>query len=227
MSGASFPAVTRWVVPALELVPAAPEVNIEEVAAAEVVPPSIEEIQAIRDEAHAAGYTEGLAAGHAEGMGKGYAQSQAEVRRLIAQMEGILDNFTRPLARLESEVTAALGELAVRIAGHLARRAYASDPSLLTALLAEALDAVGSATREVEVHLHPDDLKMLSTQMKSGQALPAALLTLPEGVRLIPDAALSRGDLRIHTESVRIDGCLNARLEQALEKVMQQAEGMA
>jgi len=211
-------APVRWVVPELvEPAPALPPVVVEEVEPERVVPPSLEELQAIREQAHRAGYEDGLVSGQAQGL----AQGQSEVRRLIAQIEGILDNFTRPLARLESEVAGALGGLAVRIAGHLIGRACASDPSLVAMLVAQALDMVGTSAREVEVHLHPDDVATLTAPSRD---LPQPLLTLPEGVRLVPDPALSRGDLRVHTESVRIDGTLGARLEQALERVMQQAE---
>ena len=117
-------------------------------------PPSLEEIQRIRDDARAEGWAEG----HAEGFGSG----QAELRRLAAQIEGILDNFSKPLARLENEVVAALGELAVRVAGSLVGRAYESDPTLLADLVAEAVDAVGGAGRDVEVRLHPDDIAALA-----------------------------------------------------------------
>ncbi|WP_249404404.1 FliH/SctL family protein [Stenotrophomonas sp. CFBP 13724] len=166
-------------------------------------PPTLEEIQAIQDAAE----KEGFAHGHAEG----YAQGQAEVRRVVAQMEGILDNFSRPLVRLENEAVAALGELAVRIAGTLVGRAYQTDPELLAQLVAEGVDAVGTSSRDVEVRLHPDDIAALSP-----------LLTLSPQQRLVPDAVLSRGDLRVHAESVRIDGTLEARLRGALDKVMRQ-----
>lgn len=166
-------------------------------------PPTLEEIQAIQDSAE----KEGFAHGHAEG----YAQGQAEVRRVVAQMEGILDNFSRPLVRLENEAVAALGELAVRIAGALVGRAYQTDPELLAQLVAEGVDAVGASSRDVEVRLHPDDIAALSP-----------LLALSPQQRLVPDAALSRGDLRVHAESVRIDGTLEARLRGALDKVMRQ-----
>ena len=99
------------------------ETIVAEPAAPALQPPTLEEIQAIRDAAQ----EEGFQQGHAEG----YAQGQAEVRRLTAQIEGILDNFSRPLVRLENEVVGALGELSVRIAGALISRAYEADPSLL------------------------------------------------------------------------------------------------
>lgn len=184
----------RWAAPELAPPPAPlvpqPEVHM----------PSVEEVQAIEEAAHAEGY----ARGHAEGAAAG----QAEIRRIAAQMEGILDAFTRPLARLDAEVGDALGDLAVRIAGALLGRSYAADPELLEALVREALDIAGSDHRQVELRLHPDDLAMLGPH----------LLTL-EGVRLSPDATLARGDLRLHADSVRIDGSLSARLNAALQRI--------
>lgn len=162
--------------------------------------PSVEEVQAIEE----AAYAEGYARGHAEGAAAG----QAEIRRIAAQMEGILDAFTRPLARLDAEVGDALADLAVRIAGALLGRSYAAEPELLETLVREALELAGSDHRQVELRLHPDDLSMLTPQ----------LLTL-EGVRMSADATLARGDLRLHADSVRIDGSLSARLNAALQKI--------
>lgn len=169
------------------------------------VPPTLEEIQAIQDAAYREGLERGLTEGHAEG----FAQGQAEVRRLAAQMEGILDNFSRPLDRLENEVIAALSELAVRIAGALVGRAYQTDPVLLQELATAALDAVGGAQREVELRLHPDDIAALTP-----------VLAMTAHTRLTADTSLTRGDLRVHAESVRIDGTLEARLRGALETVL-------
>jgi len=163
----------------------------------------VEEIQAIEEAARAEGY----ARGHAEGLASG----QAEIRRIIAQMEGILDAFTRPLARLDAEVTDALAELAVRIAGALLGRSYAADPTLLAALAQEALDIAGSESRHLELRLHPDDIAMLTPH------LPPL-----DGVRLVADQTLARGDLRVHADSVRINGSLEARLNAALQRIVSQ-----
>lgn len=201
--------VTRWHAPDLLAPRHAPVDEAPAVAAAPAPepippPPTLQEIQAIQDSAE----KEGFARGHAEG----FSQGQAEVRRLAAQIEGILDNFTRPLVRLENEAVAALGELAVRIAGALVGRAYQADPALLAGLVAEGIDAVGASSREVEVRLHPDDIAAVSP-----------LLVLSPSQRLVADPALGRGDLRVHAESVRIDGTLEARLRGALEVLMRQA----
>ncbi|WP_141452594.1 FliH/SctL family protein [Pseudoxanthomonas sp. z9] len=192
----------RWMAPPLDFM-------ARRDAAAEVPmlrPPSLEEIQAIEE----AAYREGLERGRAEGHAEGFAQGQNEVRRLTAQIEGILDNFSRPLDRLENEVMGALSELAVRIAGSLVGRAYQADPMLLSELASAALDAVGGTSREVELRLHPDDIAALTP-----------VLSMMPTTRLTADTSLSRGDLRVHAESVRIDGTLEARLRGALENVLQ------
>ena len=198
----SAPSPIRWM-------PAPLDVVLQAAAAAQEapppVPPTLEEIQAIQEAAYREGLERGLAEGHAEGFSHG----QAEVRRLAAQMEGILDNFSRPLDRLENEVVAALSELAVRIAGALVGRAYQTDPVLLQELATSALDAVGGAQREVELRLHPDDIAALTP-----------VLAMTPHTRLTADTSLSRGDLRVHAESVRIDGTLEARLRGALETVL-------
>ena len=192
----------RWMPAPLDVVVSA---TAPEEQAPPPVPPTLEEIQAIQDAAYREGLERGLAEGHAEG----FAQGQAEVRRLAAQMEGILDNFSRPLDRLENEVVAALSELAVRIAGALVGRAYQTDPVLLQELATTALDAVGGAQREVELRLHPDDIAALTP-----------VLAMTAYTRLTADTSLTRGDLRVHAESVRIDGTLEARLRGALETVL-------
>ena len=198
----STPSPLRWMPAPLDVVVAVPAAEQE---APPLVPPTIEEIQAIQDAAYREGLERGLAEGHAEG----FATGQTEVRRLAAQMEGILDNFSRPLDRLENEVVGALSELAVRIAGALVGRAYQTDPVLLQELATSALDAVGGAQREVELRLHPDDIAALTP-----------VLAMAPGTRLTADTSLSRGDLRVHAESVRIDGTLEARLRGALETVL-------
>lgn len=184
-------AATRWIAPGFE-----PTVQ-------EDLPrmPSVEELQAIEQ----AAYQEGFQRGHADGLATG----QSEVRRMIAQMEGILDGFTRPLARLDGEVADALADLATRIAGTLVGRAYRADPALLADLVREALDAVGSNSRDVELRLHPDDLGVLTPH-----------LSTLDGVRLTGDASLARGELRLHSESVRIDGTLDSRLRACLTAIL-------
>lgn len=197
--------VVRWNAPGLVALRAEPEPEPEPPAPAL---PSVEDLQALERAAREEGY----ARGHAEGLAAG----QAEVRRMVAQIEGVLDGFTRPLARLDGEVADALADLAVRIAGSLLGRAYQIDPTLLADLVREALETVGSDSRELELRLHNDDFGVLAPHL-------AGL----DGVRLTIDSALGRGELRLHSESVRIDGTIASRLQSVLEATLAASEARA
>ena len=209
--------VVRWLAPDLL---AQPEPVLEQEDAFELTEPdpehepepplqlpTLEEIQAIQDSAE----KEGFEQGHADG----YGQGQAEVRRLAAQIEGILDTSAGTLVRLENEVVGALGELAVRIAGALVGTRLRSRAGTAGAA-GRRSDRRRGGSREVEVRLHPDDIAAL-----------APLLNLSPAQRLVPDTSLSRGDLRVHAEAVRIDGTLEARLRGALDAVIRQTGATA
>jgi flagellar assembly protein FliH len=189
MSGAS---AVRW---------QAPDITDRTRAGASAAPgPSVADLAAIEQAAR----DEGLALGRAEGL----AQGQAEVRRLVGQLEALLQGFTRPLAELDEEVETTLAALAVRVAGALLGRAYQADPTLLAALVRTALEQAGAGAREAEVHLHPADATLLGQQAG-----------LPATIRLIGDPGLQRGELRVHTELMRLDGTLGARLDTALAEL--------
>jgi len=163
-----------------------------------VAPPAIADLEEIEKAAH----DEGFARGHAEGV----AQGQAEVRRLVAKLEGIADAFTRPLAGLDNEIEQALASLATEIAGALVRESYIADPERMAALAREAVASAGEMARHVEVRVHPEDLQMLRP-------------LLPNVSSLVPDISLSRGDVRVHAEHVRIDARLATRLKRVLDNL--------
>ena len=188
-------AAALWRVPALDA-PPPPK------------PPSIDELQRIEDAAR----KEGFEAGRREGFKAG----EAEVRKLVAQIEGVVEAMARPLGRLDDEVHAALGQMAVRIAGALLGRAYEADPELLAQLVRAAIDAVGPGQRDIELRVHPEDAKVLQPWLPQW----------PDA-RVVTDAQLARGDVRIHGDGVRIDARTDARLQAALAAVFHPMGGGA
>lgn len=188
-------AAALWRVPALDA-PPPPK------------PPSIDELQRIEDAAR----KEGFEAGRREGFKAG----EAEVRKLVAQIEGVVEAMARPLGRLDDEVHAALGQMAVRIAGALLGRAYEADPELLAQLVRTAIDAVGPGQRDIELRLHPEDAKVLQPWLPQW----------PDA-RVLHDPQLARGDVRIHGDGVRIDARTDSRLQAALAAVLNPAGGGA
>jgi flagellar assembly protein FliH len=155
------------------------------------------------EEIDRAAHEEGFARGHAEG----FAQGQADARRLAAQIAGLLDAFSRPLDALDHELQQALCELAVHVAGALVEREYRAEPALLAEFVTRSVELAAQGARSIEVRLHPEDLD--------------ALVPLLGGLdaRLKADASLARGDVRVHSDALRLDGTLASRLQSVLAQI--------
>lgn len=164
--------------------------------------PSVAVLEQIENAAREEGFTRGYA--------DGLAQGQAEVRRHLAQLAGLIDSFARPLAHLDQEVEQALATLAVRIARTLLGEAYKADPGLLADLVAEAVAVAGQGVRAAEVRMHPDDLNAVEPLL--------ALAEMPL-TRMTPDPSLARGDVRVVTEALRVDAGLDTRLQAVLARM--------
>jgi flagellar assembly protein FliH len=153
-----------------------------------------------------AAYEEGFARGHAEG----YANGSREAQAVAARISLLLEHLSRPLKDLNVEVEHALIRLVVDTARRLVNQAIALDPMLVSGAVQEAVTAVTTATREMKIFLHPDDLAMLNNNLS---------LTTDANWKLAADASLRRGDCRVVTESSQIDARMDTRqtnIERAL-----------
>jgi flagellar assembly protein FliH len=79
----------------------------------------------------------------------------------------------------------------------------------------EAATALPAATRELRVHVHPDDLALLRD-----------LGAVESHWQLLADPALARGDCRLESERSRLDARVDARLAAVVDAVLgDDAEG--
>ncbi|MFZ5757641.1 MAG: FliH/SctL family protein [Pseudomonadota bacterium] len=158
---------------------------------------------------------EGFRRGFSEGRTQGLAQAQADIRRLLAQLEGLIESLARPMAAFDRELEAAMAELAVQVAGVLVGQAYEADPELLAGLVQRAVRAAMPGARDVCVRMHPEDLAAVTPLLPANE---------PVLTRLEPDTTLTRGDVRVHTEALRLDGTLATRLQVMLASLRPAAE---
>lgn len=149
---------------------------------------------------------EGYERGRAEGRAAGLAEAQAEVTRL----RRILDHFGRPLAELGDELEQIVVHLATAVAGALVRARAAREPEIVAALAREALKGLPGSAREIELQLHPEDLAVVEPLLQERAAT----------LRLTPNPLLARGDLRVHSDVVRLDATLATRLANAAEALL-------
>jgi flagellar assembly protein FliH len=169
-------------------------------------PPTARELDELERSAHHEGFERGRAEGYAAGM--------AQARAHGEQLAVLLDRFARPLAELEGEVEHVLVNLANAVAAALLRGMAKHDPGMVAALARHAASGLPAAARDVEVILHPEDLA----------AVEKALPERDPRWRLVANPQLARGDVRVHSDSVRLDATLATRLANAAEALLEKGE---
>ncbi|MCG5535059.1 flagellar assembly protein FliH [Ectothiorhodospira mobilis] len=162
-------------------------------------------------EGYEAGRAEGREAGHREGEARGRRSGERAMRPHIQALEQLLQGLATPYAELDQAMEEELVQLAMAVARHLVRRELRTDPSAVVAVLREALGALPSAERKVRLYLHPQDARVVR------DALQVEELNRPWSV--VEDPTLSRGGVRVETDTSRVDATLETRLNAVIASV--------
>ncbi|MGH8506031.1 MAG: FliH/SctL family protein [Stenotrophobium sp.] len=150
------------------------------------------------DQLEAVAYEEGHARGYAEGLQSG----QREVREMATQLQALLEHLSQPLADIDIELEHALTQLTVKVARKLINDELQLNPKKVAGAMHEAIAALSETPRELRVHLHPEDVALLTDQLT---------LNTEAAWKLVADTSLARGDCRIVTDSGQVDARLDTR----------------
>ncbi len=177
----------------------------------EIVPhvalPTIEELEAIREQARAEGYAEGLeegrAAGHAAGYADGAASGQAEASSELEHLRAIAATFSDAVMQADETIAHDVLELALRLARGMVRTAFDVRPELILPVVQEAIGYLPVLSQPATLTLNPLDAEIVRQAM--GQEL------IKGGWRIVDDALLARGGCKVDTASNQIDAQAQAR----------------
>ena len=177
----------------------------------EIVPhialPTIEELEAIREQARAEGYAEGLqegrAAGHAEGYADGARAGQIEAESELEHLRSIAASFSDAVVQADETIAHDVLELALRLARGMVRTAFDVRPELILPVVQEAIGYLPVLAQPAVLTLNPQDAEIVRDAM--GQEL------IKGGWRIVDDAMMARGGCKVDTASNQIDAQAQAR----------------
>lgn len=151
---------------------------------------------------HADGIEAGRAAGHAEGVVAGRAEAEAAIgpaRALFLEAVARLEDSAGMADGLASILAEAVRNLAAERAGQMIEAL----PVAFAARVEALADRVAQGVRAVSVRLHPDDLEAIRPHLAGCEVLEGAMLTA--------DARLSRGDVEVRAEGIRLADLLEVQ----------------
>ncbi|MET3651724.1 flagellar assembly protein FliH [Dyella japonica] len=195
MNRDKLPAFERWLLP-----------EMGEPVAAEPTPepaqqPTVRDLEAIEQQAREEGY----AAGHAQGMAEAREVLQARMQRLDA----LLESAARPLRSMDELVELELTRLAMTVARQVLAHELRTAPDLVVEAVRQAALALPSASGNLRVRLHPEDLALLRS-----------LDMVESHWQLMPDSSLQRGDCMLESERSRLDARVETRLAAVVDAVL-------
>jgi len=191
--------------------------------AARVLADARSQADAACDAAAAKGYAEGLARGRSEGYDEGVRRGQTEAREQFGERSAEL---VEQLRRLVAELEAAhdetihggrceLLDFALAIAGKIVGRVAVRDVGAARENLRKALE-LAESRREMNVLVNPAQLDTLT------EALPELAGSLGRNgpVRLVADASVSPGGVKLLTAGGQIDATIETQLANVAEALL-------
>ena len=176
-----------------------------------------EQSEAVRQQAHAAGYADGFQQGRAQTLLEAQKQVNDYVanqgRETAQQFGALIESARSQLEAAEQLAAQSVLELACELARQVLRHEIASNPNTLLPVIREALGLLFADSKAVQIRLHPLDLDVLQDILR--EEYPNLPLTLQ------PDAALTRGGCLVESSGTVIDGRLEKRWARAIGRLGQ------
>lgn len=199
----------------------------------EILPPTAEEIEAIRQSAYDEGYNEGKQTGFDEGKAAGFEEGKPEgyeaglqagkeeglnaaaeeIAALAEKWSSLADNLVAPLSQVNDDTRKQLVKLAVSLARAVIKTEVQTSESVILQALAEGLKALPIAESQFHISMHPDDIEVI--RQHYGEETIAR-----KGWQFIEAPAMSRGGCDITTQQNAVDVSVERRCRDVLSRFL-------
>lgn len=188
------------------------EVEVEEVELEEIQPLTIEEVEAVRQDA----YNEGFAAGEKDGFHSGQLKAHKEIEAAMAPrlqaLEKIMRQLFEPIAQQDQALEHIMLELVQLISQQVIQRELQLDSTQISQVLREALKLISDEGEQVKIYLHPQDFEQIKALRERNE----------ESWRIFEDEELSPGGCRVEAAQTRIDATIETRLKTLTQQLLEQ-----
>ncbi|CAD5108366.1 flagellar assembly protein FliH [Zestomonas carbonaria] len=189
----------------------------EEVPVEAVKPLTLEEVEAIRQDA----YNEGFATGEKDGFHAGQLKAKQEAEQALAaklaSLESLMEQLLEPIAEQDRQIEHSLVTLVNHVTRQVVQRELALDSSQVRHVLRESLKLLPMGADNVRIFVNPQDFAVVKALRERHE----------ESWRILEDEALLPGGCRVETEHSRIDASIETRLSQAIKQLFEQQREQA
>ncbi|MCO6055440.1 flagellar assembly protein FliH [Pseudomonas sp. MOB-449] len=189
-----------------------PEPQIEDVPVEDVKPLTLDELEAIRQDAYNEGFSTGERDGFHAGQFKAKQEADAVITARLAQLDTLMSQLLEPIAEQDRQIEESLVHLTSLITRQVIQRELRLDSSQIRHVLREALKLLPMGAGNVRIHINPQDFEQVKALRERHE----------ESWRILEDESLEPGGCRVETEHSRIDASIETRLNQAMKQLFEQ-----
>ena len=191
---------------------AAEESQVEEVAIEDVKPLTLDELEAIRQDAYNEGFATGEKDGFHAGQLKAKQEADAALALKIGSLERLMAQLLDPIAEQDQQMEVALVRLVSHMVREVIQRELSIDSSQIRQVLREALKLLPMGADNVRIQVNPQDFETIKALRERHE----------ESWRILEDDSLLPGGCRIESEHSQIDASVETRMAQALKQLFEQ-----
>lgn len=146
-----------------------------------------------------------------KGFAEGVESGKAAAAERVARLDELLRALAKPFDDLDDTVETQLVELAMAVVRQLFHREIRVNPSHVIGVVREAIQLLPTASRNVQVHLHPDDAALIRETLTPAEGELAWMV--------VEDPLMAKGGCRVSTENSNIDASAEARLNALIRSI--------
>lgn len=220
-----LPPFERWLLPSfdpVQLIPAKekepepepepePQATVEEVPVEEVQPITLEELEAIRQDAYNEGFTTGEKDGFHAGQLRARQEAEVRLNEQLARLEQLMTHLLEPIAEQDQALELALVDLVAHVGREVIQRELRTDSSQLQMILSDALGLLPMGAGNLRIHINPQDFQLVKALRERHE----------ESWKIVEDANLEPGGCRVESQNSLVDATVETRLKQALAQLFE------
>lgn len=189
-----------------------PEVEIEDVELDTVQPLTLEEVEAVRQDAYNEGFSTGEKDGFHAGQLRAAQEAEAELKPRLRALESLMQQLFDPISAQDQAIEHMLLDLVCMISKEVIQRELKIDSAQIGRALREAMKLLPLDDGQVRIHVNPQDFAAIR-DLRDRHA---------ENWRILEDDELLPGGCRVETLHSQIDASIETRMHTLVQQLLDQ-----